>query len=197
MSGVITIHCGSVLLADGTNAGGRVESLTLNGRRVIDVAAPLRASDVVIFGRGNRRKEIAFRIITQAGGMADSLAAMFIKDDGLPDQADLVLTLDDGVDVATITLPAAGWESVKPQANGLSWTCDYSVVAGVANVMINDAVVTPSWPLQLLSESLIDPLIIPANTVADSPAGWLLVCRALECDGELDVEGELAVIGEA
>jgi hypothetical protein len=201
MIGVLQISCNGTLLADGTNANGRaLGGVALNGRRVIQVAEPLRASDVLVFGRGNRRKEIKFRILKAFSGNAAAFAAAHAQDDAIPDQANLILTLDDGVDIAIVTFQNAGWESVgmpgEREINGISVVTEYSVIAGAAAVTLDPSgsegpgtPVTTGWPLPLVADSIIDPLIIPNGGIATVTAGNDLFARAIVNNGVLILAG--------
>jgi len=189
LNNVVIIQCASVALADGTNAGGRCESLSLDGKRVMDIARPLRASDVLVFARGNREKTVSFRILTSYATMAQALAAAFAADDALPDQDDLVITLNDGAYTAVVTLPGAGWSSIKiPQPNGLSVAVEYTVTGGVATVTLNGTPTTPAYPLPLISEAIIDPLVIPPGTIGSVGSGQVLCAFEIDCNGELDLD---------
>lgn len=202
MNNVVTISCASLALADGNRqpgGAGWCEELSLDGQRQIETSMPLRALDVSVFARGNRAKTVSFKISTQYRGSAYATANAFAWDDYLPDQADLIIGLNDGTDNILITLPATGWKAVKIPANdmrGRTVTIEYTCVAGIASVVVNGSPLLLPGILQLLLESQIDPLVIPANTVANVPSGSLLVARSIQIDGELDLAGELCLIGE-
>lgn len=199
MSNSIEIKCGSLVIANGNFAVGSVDRIDIDGARVIDVVRPLFAYDVSILARDNREKTISFRITTEyAAGRATALANAFSLDETLPSQADLTITLDDGIHEAVILFHAAGWERVKvPEPAGITLRVDYTVRVGAAIVTLDDSPLGAAFAMPLLIEAQIDPFVIPADKIGSVPAGELLVCRSLQCDGELDLSAgtELALIG--
>jgi len=192
---MITLQQNNAYLADGLLSF--VTRLEVNGHVVIEEAQPLRSAQIVLFDRGNLSNDAVFEITTLHTSRAAALDFAVRRRQTLAAIGDLVLNVSD--EGYTATLPGAGWKTTGASRDGLTTVVTYSVRGGEFTITNG---ISPDgggadivFGLPVLVDGQIDPLVIPAGTTGIVNAGQLLVCRSLECDGELDLAGELAVIG--
>ncbi|MGB8356319.1 MAG: hypothetical protein WCD79_20640, partial [Chthoniobacteraceae bacterium] len=159
---------------------------------VIEETQPLRSVQIALFDRGNMSNDVSFEITTlhTSYGVALDFAAR--RRQTLGNIANLLLNVPD--EGYTATLPGAGWKTTGAKRDGLTSIVSYTVRGG--EFSITSGSVGTGFGLPVLLENQIDPFVIPSGTVASVNTGQLFVCRSLECDGELDLNGECALIGE-
>jgi hypothetical protein len=86
----------STLLASPNLATGRVgpSGISLNGETIFDDAAFFRADFATLFGRGRGPRTFEFTVLAIFSSESDAITFAATHEDGLPVQADLVLTDD-------------------------------------------------------------------------------------------------------
>ncbi len=128
------IYSGATLLADGTQAGGMVVDLNFNGEGLKQVQQIFRASEIVVFNRGNKQNTVSFGILHLHANLASSLERAVTESDTLPAVADLTISYSDAAGSITATLSAAGWGPISRTTSGMTSIKKYQVIGGTFNV---------------------------------------------------------------
>lgn len=181
---------GNVYLADGIVSF--ISRLEVNGAVIIEEAQPLRAVQINLFDRGNLSNDVAFEITTLHTSYSFAMDFATRRRQTLANLADLVLIVP--AEGYQATLPGAGWKTTGAKRDGLTSIINYAVRGGQFTVQSGGQGIP--FGLPLLTEVAINPIIVQGGTIAQVPGGSLCVCRSIQVDGELDLSGELAVIGE-
>jgi len=83
-TGVITVTCGNVLLADGSDSGGRVVMKDAQGYGEVQIVEFFRAAQINLFDRGNKRNEVPVMIQQTHSTVYAALQQYFQGSDKLP-----------------------------------------------------------------------------------------------------------------
>lgn len=154
---LLTISIGSKILADGSTSGSvLVDSLTLDGERLVDVVRNIGGSGVKCYDRTTVSHTLDFEIEKTHGDEALAIYHTLMQRQSVPGTGVLLITMVDGTHTHVWRAAQCAWPKVKPSSTGISSRTSYSVECGLLTYRVRPANAT-------LGARLRDGLLTPGN----------------------------------
>ena len=166
---IVTIQKSGVSLADGT-AGGSVlvESLSVDGQRLVDVVTNLGASGILVFDRFTNSHTAEFDIEKQHASPEAAIYHALMQRTNVTGEGSFVFEIEVAGATHTFTALQCAWKTIRAKSTGVSTITTYGVEYGKTTYR---AIPVGSS----LAEMLRDPLLTsgPSPDVALFPPPWL------------------------
>lgn len=193
MTGSINIYCGNTTLADGQRGVGIVESLTINGNAVVQDGGYVDAAWMEFIDLANKSNQIELRVSKEHASSAACLAHLARIRETIPGVADFLLEYEDSEGGVNVQGLGAAWRGTRASHKGRSSFVDYSIETGrlaITETGGDDEENPTPFLLPAITIASINPLTIPANTLAAISSGEVLFVFGLDVRGELRVPAD-------